>query len=487
MSGAPGFHAFEFQGGTHVYDRSGPTVLQVDDAAGVLLRCREDGMALGPALSDLEERYGAEAAEHTAREYLALRRQGLFARSIAASTPGEVRRMIGGYCRWPVKGVQLFLVEGCNLRCRYCYVGRNGALARDRMPLDIARRAVDFAFSRAGRLRNVGVMFFGGEPLLHREAIEFAVEYARTTARQLGKRVSFSITTNGTMVDGEVADFLRRHRFGVTLSLDGPQEVQDSMRPLASGGSSSDLAVAGLGHLQAAGIRCLVRATVTNRCMDRGALTRFFESLGVRQVQLTYAEPRCGECGPYDIGPAAWGDASPREDALAAECAAAASGGDGPKLSPFSRVLADVHAPIRWALPCGVGRAVLTVGIDGQLYPCHRYVGMSSYVLGDLDQGLDREKLRSYYEGYFAVAERCRSCWASGVCRLRCPWVYSGDDGEFRTLPDWQCDSARAEAERVIWLSGQVKQHTSPRRRRPSRRRRRVPPSERGGDPDAGT
>lgn len=452
----PGFHIFEYAGDHLVFDRSGPAVLGVDAlAASVLKECRQ-GQSLGHALSDLAPQHGDGELVTLEYEYQRLRKQGLLQAEVPALDAMTERRLIRGYCRWATKGIQLYLIERCNMGCVYCYAGRNCALSRHAMPLKVARRAVDFAFRRAGRRKTVLISLFGGEALLHREGVEFVVDYARYLGRRTGKRPRFGITTNGTLVDAETARYLRSNRFSVVLSLDGPPEIQNIMRPLAGGGASFKPVMSGYEHLRAEGIRPLVRATVTNQCVDRKLLVDFFESIDAPSALLTYAEARCGVVGPFDVGPEACLEMKGLEDRFVMHHIDRICSDGAVSIDVFRKTLVELFGRPRWSLPCGVGRAVLTVDIDGYLYPCHRYVGMPNYIVGDLSGGIDVRRLHRYYEGYFRVLRRCTSCWAAGYCRLRCPWLFSGDDGEFHPLPEWRCEAARQELERAIWLYAQA-------------------------------
>jgi len=101
---------------------------------------------------------------------------------------------------------------------------------------------------------------------------------------------------------------------------------------------------------------------------------------------------------------------------------------------------------------CGVGRGCTTVGIDGKLYPCHRYVGMENYVLGDVVTGIDRQKFTDYLRSYFTTKSKCEQCWAINICGGYCPWYVSNQDGTSSYPKDWWCDEVKSWLEQGIWL-----------------------------------
>ncbi len=121
----------------------------------------------------------------------------------------------------PIELIELILTAGCNLRCTYCY--QNAKKPRS-MSWDTLRGALDLLLRSRGN--PVEVLFLGGEPLLEFPLIQQAVAYLRDQ-RPKGKRVRFSIITNGTLLREEQARFLARHRFSTQLSFDGVPAAQD--------------------------------------------------------------------------------------------------------------------------------------------------------------------------------------------------------------------------------------------------------------------
>lgn len=117
--------------------------------------------------------------------------------------------------------LSLTVTDDCNFRCRYCYKTRRPS----RMPEAVAREAVARLLPR---LAPGGFLaFYGGEPLLEIGLVREIVSAARLTGRRAGIRPRFAVTTNGSLVDEDVFEFLEHERFAVTLSFDGAgQDLQ---------------------------------------------------------------------------------------------------------------------------------------------------------------------------------------------------------------------------------------------------------------------
>jgi uncharacterized protein len=140
--------------------------------------------------------------------------------------------------------VQLVLVvtEDCNLRCTYCYYAADYPLSRNRtssqLSVETGRKAIDYFFSQAAPkiasnpMRKLAVNFYGGEPLMAQRTLRELTRYAREHSPA---ELVFAVTTNGTMLRGEIVDFLVENNFYVLVSLDGGPEDHDRNRVFPGG------------------------------------------------------------------------------------------------------------------------------------------------------------------------------------------------------------------------------------------------------------
>jgi len=113
--------------------------------------------------------------------------------------------------------------ERCNLRCRYCIYDPSYSQKRNHgnrdMFLDVAYRAIDHLANSSSMKESIAVSFYGGEPLLRYPFIRECVKYAKTKIPE--EKLTFSITTNGTLITREIADFFSENGFGVHVSIEG--------------------------------------------------------------------------------------------------------------------------------------------------------------------------------------------------------------------------------------------------------------------------
>jgi uncharacterized protein len=139
--------------------------------------------------------------------------------------------------------ITLQVTQQCNLRCEYCiYSGdagnyQNRSHQSKRMSYELARKGIDFLIAHSQDSNRLNIGFYGGEPLLEFELIKKCVEYAKEQAE--GKEVSFSMTTNATLLSEAIIKYLSENDISLTISLDGPKEIHNKNRKFAGTGAGT--------------------------------------------------------------------------------------------------------------------------------------------------------------------------------------------------------------------------------------------------------
>ena len=136
----------------------------------------------------------------------------------------------------PITEMELMLTEDCNQRCDYCFVeGKNPS---NPMNMETAEKAVDLLFDLSRNNPDLKILLFGGEPMLAFDLIKDIVLYVEEKQAGSGQKVSFDMTTNGTLFDEVRISFLAKHHVKYLLSIDGDQETHDLHRKSVDGKSS---------------------------------------------------------------------------------------------------------------------------------------------------------------------------------------------------------------------------------------------------------
>jgi uncharacterized protein len=321
-----------------------------------------------------------------------------------------------------VHALSLAVAQACNLACSYCYAeqGTFGGAARS-MPLEVAERSIDLLVGGAAPGARLNLAFLGGEPLVNRAVLRAATRRAVELAAERGASITFSITTNGTLVTEEDGEFFEEHGFAVTISLDGPREAHDALRPFRGGRSSYDVVMRNVAPLLARQQRMQVsvRVTVTpSNLMVRRTLDELvaagFHSVGFSamlssptgqgELQHDDLETLLGEM--IDCG---------REFERQARAA---------RRYPFANMvnaLREIGRGTHRPYPCGAGAGYLGVSAEGDLSACHRFVGDPEGEMGSVFGGVDGgRQIKWLTERHVHRQEPCNECWARYLCGGGC-------------------------------------------------------------------
>ncbi len=107
------------------------------------------------------------------------------------------------------------MTSDCDFDCSYCYQKKE----KEYLDITTARRAIDFFFTFLAD--ECFINFYGGEPLLSVEQIKEVVSYIQHKNRNLKKKIHYSITSNGNLINKDVLQFLNKNSFTFVLSFDG--------------------------------------------------------------------------------------------------------------------------------------------------------------------------------------------------------------------------------------------------------------------------
>jgi uncharacterized protein len=320
-----------------------------------------------------------------------------------------------------VKALCLHVAHDCNMSCRYCFADE-GAFAgrRGLLSAKTGMRAVDFLLTHSGNRRNLEIDFFGGEPLLNFPVVKALVAYAREREKAFGKHIRFTLTTNGLLLDAEKAAFCNAHMDNVILSLDGRPAVNDAMRRTADGRSCYDSILQNCRRfVQNRSGNYYVRGTFTRYNLDFSEDVRHLADLGFRNIS---AEPVvAGEDCDFALRESDLPRILAEYDRLAALFIARERSGAGISFFHFNMDLAQGPCVFKRIAGCGAGTEYVAVSPEGDLYPCHRFVGNSAFRMGNLrDAAFENPFYETFNRAHVQNKPECRACWAKFYCGGGC-------------------------------------------------------------------
>lgn len=248
------------------------------------------------------------------------------------------------------------------------------------------------------------------------------VPYACEQAAARGKRVEFNLTTNATLLTSEMIGFLAEHDISVTVSIDGPREMQNRFRVFHDGGGSYDVLLPRVRELlQRHTSRPIgARVTLTSQVNDIVSIYRHLtEEIGFQEVGFAPVTTAPGR--DYELGPSGFDEMVAQFKALADEFLESALAGRHHGFSNVSETLEEIHKGLSKAYPCGAGLGLMGVATGGDVGLCHRFAGSDEHRLGTVTDGIDREAQNAFLgRHHLANKPDCHSCWARPLCSGGC-------------------------------------------------------------------
>lgn len=344
--------------------------------------------------------------------------------------------------------IDLFTTQDCNLRCSYCYIPKQP----QRMTGDTARAAVDWLLSVCPRNR-AKVFFFGGEPLLEFGLMQEVVAYGRAAAKVAGKTFSCGVTTNGTIWSDEIDAWCRKVGCGVNLSMDGGPGAQNRNRATKAGGETYHLVKRTLLALLARHPKQGIRMTYdAGNVGDLAANVRHVFGLGCRSVfpapaiETTWTEELLValERQLMDLA---------REVVQRGPRDYRRVGNIEKAVQKLSRAAAKPRQSRRGRYQCGAGHSYLAVACDGSIWPCHRFVGLGAYRMGDVWGGIASDACETWscYDCN-TMMPGCYACPARDICSGNCAAVNYAANGTLSVPSLTQCAITRIEARVGRWM-----------------------------------
>ena len=479
-------HPFEAAGRQFLYLVPSAAVFALDDTSAAVVEALRGGHLAAPDLySRLAHRFEPRAVDATLAELAGARVIQPVDPAPPAVAPPPAPNII------PLKPIPLStlvvnVTNRCNLSCAYCYEYGEDKITEPTaggmpklMSEKTARESVDFMVERSGNSPVVRLTFFGGETLLNFDVLEKTIPYARRRAAEAGKRVEFSLTTNGTLLRPEVIEFLADNDVGVTISIDGPKEMQDKFRVFHDGRGSYDVVAPKVRELlkRHRSRPIGARVTLTSDVLDITRIYRHLrEEVGFWEVGFAPVTTSPGRA--HAIGETGFDSMLGQFRELAGEFLEAALAGRHHGFSNVRDTVEELHKGASKALPCGAGLGLMGVATNGDVALCHRFAGSDDHKLGTVRDGVDDTAQTAFLDAHHIDRKTdCRTCWARPLCAGGCYHEAYTRYGTTQAPNLHYCEWIRGWTETCLEIYGEIAE------RNPAYLRR----FDSGGTPDEGS
>lgn len=336
-----------------------------------------------------------------------------------------------------VAAITLQVTQMCNFRCTYCvYSESKNELQRthtkDMMSFDVAKAAIDFLISHSCDEEKASISFYGGEPLLNFKLIKECLSYI--SEKYPYKKIVYSMTTNGYLLTEDIISFLVKHNFNLTISLDGPQTINDKNRRLALDGTGTfDVVKKKLLFIRERYpefYKTILISSVLDYTSNLNKINEFFFNdmkIHHKHILMTgidsdftskksFIPYKFYSSNQYELFKALvsriWKDESIKYSPL---CDPDLDHID--KLSDSFKESIKIKNEMYVSGPCtpGIGRLFITV--NGDLFPCERVSETSEiFNLGNIFTDFNIDKIKYLLNIYNLTKDKCLNCWGAYHC-----------------------------------------------------------------------
>lgn len=420
----PFIHLFNTNGMNYIFDVNTNSIIAID---------RELDYDLKAILNNIN----SEISESSASKIKKFLCQGLLKPvrtnyNLEHPATNTLKHQLNGNIRM----ITLQVTQNCNLRCKYCaysgsYIQRKHN--NKRMSLETAYKAIDFYKNHSSAQDRATIGFYGGEPFLEFELIKKSVEYAKKIFN--GKNIMFQVTTNATLLNDEIIDFIVSNDFSLVVSLDGPPEIHNASRVFADNNTGSfNKVIENVEKIRSKYPKFadnILFNAVLNTNNDFDCSNNFFatydtvkncnymvspvNSVG-RKETLQYSDEYFQNYN-YSLFLKFLGLTN-RIDKKYATTAF-----DG-YINNVKVVINERHkapdvfcATCHPSGPCVIGVQRPFVSVDGKIFPCERVSETSEIMcIGHIDDGFYINKAENLLNVGKVTETECKNCWAFNLC-----------------------------------------------------------------------
>ncbi len=354
-----------------------------------------------------------------------------------------------------VKALCLHITHDCNMRCKYCFAdtGEYGG-KRSFMSSEVGKKAIDFVIDKSADRKNIEIDFFGGEPLMNFDVVKDIVEYANARAEETGKIFRFTITTNGLLLNDEIEQYINENMGNVVLSIDGRKDKHDYMRPRVGGQGTYDDILPKYKKIAESRNQdnYYVRGTFTSNNLDFAEDVLHLADEGFEQISV---EPVVlPDNNEFALKKEHLPQIYEQYDKLADEYIKRRKGGKGFNFFHFMIDFTQGPCVYKRLSGCGAGHEYVAITPEGDIYPCHQFVGNEPFKMGNVFDGDMNAEIRDrFMKSNVYTKEKCADCWAKFYCSGGCSANAHNFNGDIDKPYEIACDLEKKRVECAMYIA----------------------------------
>ncbi|MBL4935143.1 thioether cross-link-forming SCIFF peptide maturase [Clostridium sp. YIM B02515] len=358
-----------------------------------------------------------------------------------------------------IKALCLNVAHDCNLKCKYCFADEGEYKGcRKLITLEVGKKAIDFVIEKSGPRKNIEIDLFGGEPLIVFDTIKEIIAYARQQEKIYNKVIRFTMTTNATLLNDEIMEFIDKEMGNIVLSIDGRKEVNDKVRVRADGSGSYDKILPKIKQMvdkRDKSKQYYVRGTFTRENTDFYEDVKHFADLGFKEVSVEpVVLPQEHELSlrKEDL-PTIFEQYDKLYEFLLKKNAE----DNEFRFYHFNIDLKGGPCVYKRISGCGAGHEYVAITPNGDVYPCHQFVGNEAFKMGTIfENSLDMNISDNFKKAHIYNKPKCKDCWARFYCSGGCQANNYNFNGDIHVPYDLGCDMQKKRIECAIALKSKI-------------------------------
>ncbi|MCF0126329.1 MAG: radical SAM protein [Clostridia bacterium] len=348
----------------------------------------------------------------------------------------------------------IIISSKCNLTCKYCYAnsGRYDSCNED-IKLGTIKATIDTFYKKYSNIQNI--MLFGGEPTLNMDAIEYCCSYIDENYKKgiIKSKPTIGLVTNGTTVNDRFIEIINKYGLQITVSLDGPQEINDINRLYLDGSGTFADIKKNIKLLQEKTSQpYAIEATYTSSHVEKGysvvdIVQYIKETFGVSKVHIAPTS----EIGSKEL-------CIDKNTSFIKAIDDVYQYQDNDKdysYTSLNVVLDGLKNKVTKTHFCEAGLARYAVSTKGEIYPCYLFTDNKATCMGNVD---DENVFESHQfkaiEGSLRdfnrhTLEKCKDCFNNTLCR-QCIAENYFSTGDLQNVPDKTCEFSKERAKHIM-------------------------------------
>ena len=354
-----------------------------------------------------------------------------------------------------IKALCLNIIHDCNLKCKYCFADEGEYKGcRKTMSAEVGKKAIDYVIKKSGPRKNIEVDLFGGEPLMAFNNIKEIVDYAREQEKIHNKNIRFTMTTNATLLNDEIMEYIDKNMGNIVLSIDGRKDINDKVRVRYDGSGCYDSIlpkIKKMVEMRDKSKQYYVRGTFTRENTDFFEDVKHLADLGFEEISVepvVLPDEHALSLRREDL-PVIFA----QYDKLYEEMLKRHQEGNEFKFYHFNIDLQGGPCVYKRISGCGAGHEYVAITPDGEVYPCHQFVGNEEFKLGNIyEDGFNEELSNKFKKAHIYNKPKCRDCWARFYCSGGCQANNFNFNGDMHIPYEVGCEMQKKRIECAIAL-----------------------------------